>query len=138
APRRARRARGEPASPDPGARVVGNLRGAPVSEAFLRFAPIDDIPALRGCALLIIDAQNEELFDLREHGALALERAPEPKGRVALGGVPLAPVPASALSAAHDGGVAFAGHYGAGPCVCGTGAAAGDGAMLRENRGIEP
>ena len=47
APPRARRARGEPASPDPGARVVGNLRGAPVSEAFLRFAPIDDIPALR-------------------------------------------------------------------------------------------
>ena len=66
APRRARRARGEPASPDPGARVVGNLRGAPVSEAFLRFAPIDDIPALRGCALLIIDGLGIEPMKRQE------------------------------------------------------------------------
>jgi pimeloyl-ACP methyl ester carboxylesterase len=38
----------------------------------------------------------------------------------------------------RDGGVAFAGHDGAGPCVCGAGAAAGDGAILRASREIEP
>jgi dienelactone hydrolase len=97
-----RRARGELAFPDPGARVVGNLRGAPVSEAFLRYAPIDDVAALRGCALLIVDAQNEELFDLREHGALAFERAPEPKGRVVIPGISHYGIYTSARARAQD------------------------------------
>lgn len=82
-----RRARGEIGYPAPGVREIGNLRGAPVRESFLRYAPIDDIPALRGCAMLIIDAEKEELFDLREHGALAYERAPEPRKRVVIPGI---------------------------------------------------
>ena len=77
-----RRARGEIGYPPPGAREIGNLRGAPVRESFLRYAPIDDIRAMRGCAMLIIDAEKEELFDTREHGELAFARAAEPKKRV--------------------------------------------------------
>src|SRR5262249_26989313 len=52
-----RRARGEIGYPAPGVREVGNLRGAPVRESFLRYAPIDDIAAIKGCAMLIIDAE---------------------------------------------------------------------------------
>lgn len=79
-----KRARGEIGYPAPGVREVGNLYGAPIRESFLRYAPIDDIPFIRGCAMLIIDAEKEELFDIRNHGALAFERAPEPKKRVVI------------------------------------------------------
>jgi hypothetical protein len=79
-----RRARGEIGYPPPGAREVGNLRGAPVRESFLLYAPIDDIHAMKGCAMLIIDAEKEELFDTREHGELAFNRAAEPKKRIVI------------------------------------------------------
>lgn len=82
-----RRARGEIGYPAPGVREIGSLRGAPVRESFLRYAPIDDIAAIKGCAMLIIDAANEELFDLREHGELAFQRASEPKKRVVIPGI---------------------------------------------------
>jgi dienelactone hydrolase len=82
-----RRARGEIGYPAPGVREIGNLRGAPVRESFLRYAPIDDIPALKGCAILIIDAEKEELFDLCDHGELAFARAAEPKQRVVIPGI---------------------------------------------------
>jgi hypothetical protein len=82
-----RRARGEIGYPPPGVREIGNLRGAPVRESFLRYAPIDDIPAMKGCAMLIIDAEKEELFSLREHGELAFARAAEPKKRVVIPGI---------------------------------------------------
>ena len=82
-----RRARGELGYPPPGVREVGNLRGAPVRESFLRYAPIEDIPAIKGCAVLIIDAEKEELFDLRLHGELAFQRAAEPKKRVVIPGI---------------------------------------------------
>jgi dienelactone hydrolase len=82
-----RRARGETGYPSPGVREVGNLRGAPVRESFLRYAPIDDIASIKGCAMLIIDAEKEELFDTREHGELAFRRAAEPKKRVVIPGI---------------------------------------------------
>jgi dienelactone hydrolase len=82
-----RRARGEIGYPPPGVREVGNLRGAPVRESFLRYAPIDDIPAIKRCAMLIIDAEKEELFDLRGNGELAFARAAEPKQRVVIPGI---------------------------------------------------
>lgn len=82
-----RRARGELAYPQPGVREVGNLRGAPIRENFLRYAPIDDIARLERCAVLIIDAEKEELFSLREHGELAFEQAREPKKRVVIPGI---------------------------------------------------
>lgn len=42
---------------------------------------------MKGCAMLIIDAENEELFDTREHGELAFKRATEPKKRVVIPGI---------------------------------------------------
>jgi hypothetical protein len=68
-------------------REIGNLRGAPIGEAFLRYSPIEDMAMLRGCATLVIDAEREELFDVREHGELAFQRAPEPKKRVVIPGI---------------------------------------------------
>ncbi|MEO8165496.1 MAG: acetylxylan esterase, partial [Betaproteobacteria bacterium] len=82
-----RRARGEIGYPPPGAKEVSNLRGAPVREGFLLYAPIEDIAAMKGCALLIIDAEKEELFDIRTQGALAFQRAAEPKKRVVIPGI---------------------------------------------------
>jgi uncharacterized protein len=82
-----RRARSEIGYPPPGVREVGNLRGGPVREAFLLYAPIEDIPAIKGCAMLIIDAEKEELFDVRTQGELAFQRLAEPKKRVLIPGV---------------------------------------------------
>jgi dienelactone hydrolase len=81
-----RRARGEIGYPPPGIREVGNLRGAPVWESFLRYAPIEDISAIEA-AVLIIDAEKEELFDIREHGELAFQRAREPRKRAVIPGI---------------------------------------------------
>jgi dienelactone hydrolase len=82
-----RRARGELPYPEPGVREVGNLRGAPLREKFLLYSPIDDIAGIRGCAMLFIAAQNEELFDNRQHPQLAYERAAEPRKYVVIPGI---------------------------------------------------
>jgi hypothetical protein len=79
-----RRARGEIGYPPPRAREVGNLQGGPIREKFLRYAPIDDIARISGCAMLFIAAENEELFDNRQHPQLAYERAAEPKRYVVI------------------------------------------------------
>ena len=81
-----RRARGEIGFPPPGARVVGNLRGGPIAEKFLQYAPIDDVADMQS-ALLVIDAEKEELFDIHAHGAAAFERAKGPKRRVVIPGI---------------------------------------------------
>jgi dienelactone hydrolase len=83
-----RRARGEIGYPPPGAREVGNLRGGPVREKFLVYAPIEDVARAQNCAMLFIAAQNEELFDNREHPELAWKRASEPKRYVVIPGIP--------------------------------------------------
>ncbi|HWA11881.1 MAG TPA: alpha/beta fold hydrolase [Burkholderiales bacterium] len=82
-----RRARGELPFPEPGAHEIGNLRGAPLREKFLLYAPIDDVAGARGCAMLFIAAGREELFDNRRHPQLAFERAPEPKQYVVIPGI---------------------------------------------------
>jgi len=82
-----RRARGEIGYPPPGAREVGNLRGGPVRESFLLYAPIADIASIKGCAILIIDVEKEELFEIREQGQLAFQRAAEPRKRVVIPGI---------------------------------------------------
>lgn len=74
-----KRARGEIGYPPPGARVIGNLRGAPVREKLLHYAPVEDAPRAAPCALLFILAEKEELFDNRDHGIKAYELAGEPK-----------------------------------------------------------
>jgi uncharacterized protein len=82
-----RRARGELGYPPPGTREVGNLRGGPIREKFLRYVPVDDVPRIRDCALLFIVADKEELFDNRDHAELAYTRAREPKRYIVLPGL---------------------------------------------------
>lgn len=79
-----RRARGEIGYPEPGARVIGNLRGGPIREKLLRYAPVDFADQAPTCAMLFIIAEKEELFDNREHGIKAHERAKGPKKLVVL------------------------------------------------------
>jgi dienelactone hydrolase len=81
------RARGEIGYPPPGARVIGTLRGAPIMEKMMRYAPVEDVARAPSCAMLFILAEKEELFDNKEHGVLAHERAKGPKKLVTLPGI---------------------------------------------------
>jgi dienelactone hydrolase len=74
-----RRARGELGYPEPRARVVGNLIGAPIRDKLLLFAPVDDAPRVKDCAVLFIVAEKEELFDNKDHAKLAYDRMPGTK-----------------------------------------------------------
>ncbi|MGD9647563.1 MAG: alpha/beta hydrolase [Pirellulales bacterium] len=78
------RARGEIGYPPPGARVIGNLKGAPIREKLANYAPVEDAGKAPGCAMLFVIAENEELFDNREHGIAAYERAQGPKKLVVI------------------------------------------------------
>jgi dienelactone hydrolase len=69
------RAHGELGYPEPGARAVGNLRGAPIREKLMQYAPVEDAHRAPHCAMLFVLAGNEELFDNKEHGIKAHERA---------------------------------------------------------------
>ncbi len=82
-----RRTRGQIGYPPPGARVLGNLRGAPIVEKFLRYAPVEDAGRAPHCAMLFVLAENEELFDNREHGIRAYELARGPKRLVVIPGI---------------------------------------------------
>src|SRR5205085_6649976 len=79
-----RRARGEIGYPEPGAKVIGNLRGAPIREKLMNYAPVEDADKAPGCAMLFILAEKEELFDNQEHGIKAYERARGPKKLVTI------------------------------------------------------
>jgi uncharacterized protein len=74
-----RRARGELGYPPPRVKEVGNLQGGPIREKFLLYAPIEDVARAKGCAMLFIAAEHEELFDNKSHPELAYARAGEPK-----------------------------------------------------------
>src|SRR5215471_16421366 len=52
-----KRARGEIGYPPPRARVIGNLQGAPIREKLLRYAPVDDVPLIKNCAMMFIVAE---------------------------------------------------------------------------------
>ena len=78
------RAHGKLGYPEPGAKVIGNLRGAPILEKMIGYAPVEDVIRAKTCAMLFIIAENEELFDNREHGILAHERARGPKKLVTI------------------------------------------------------
>ena len=79
-----KRARGEIGYPPPGARVIGNLRGAPIRSRMMHYAPVEDAGKAPHCALLFIIAENEELFDNKDHGIKAYERAKGPKKLVTI------------------------------------------------------
>jgi hypothetical protein len=73
-----KRARGELGYPPPRQRVIGNLIGAPIRDKLLLYYPVEDAARLH-CAALFIDAEKEELFDIKQHAKLAFDRAPQPK-----------------------------------------------------------
>jgi dienelactone hydrolase len=79
-----RRARGEVGYPKPGTRVLLGLRGAPIRERLMHYAPVEDAGKAPGCAMLFILAEKEELFDNKEHGVKAHERARGPKKLVTI------------------------------------------------------
>lgn len=83
-----RRARGEIGYPEPGARVVQGLRGAPIRERMMNYAPVEDIDkAAPDCAMLFLLAEKEEYFDNRDHGIKAHARARGPKKLVTIPGI---------------------------------------------------
>jgi uncharacterized protein len=65
----------------------GTLTGVPVIEKFVGFAPIEDIGRCKNCAKLFIIAENEELFDNKDHAILAFERATGVKKLVTVPGI---------------------------------------------------
>jgi dienelactone hydrolase len=75
----AARAHGDLGYPPPGARVIGNLRGAPLREKMMQYAPVEDAARASQCAMLFVLAENEELFDNKDHGLKAYDRAAGPK-----------------------------------------------------------
>lgn len=81
------RARGKIGYPEPGARVIGNLRGAPIREKLMRYAPVEDVVEAPQCAMLFVIAENEELFDNEDHAIKAHARAKGPKKLVTIPGI---------------------------------------------------
>ncbi len=81
------RARGERGYPRPGERVIMGLRGAPIPERMMNYAPVDDVDKAPGCAMLFIIAEKEEYFDNKDHAIKAHERAKGPKKLVTIPGI---------------------------------------------------
>jgi len=79
-----RRARGELGYPTPGAREVGNLRGAPIRSKFFYYAPVDDVDKAPNCAMQFLIAEKEELFDNRDHAIKAYDRVKGPRNLVTI------------------------------------------------------
>ncbi len=75
----AARTHGDLGYPPPGAKVIGNLRGAPIREKLMQYAPVEDVARASHCAMLFVLAEKEELFDNKDHGLKAYERATGPK-----------------------------------------------------------
>lgn len=80
------RTRGKLAYPKPGEKF-GSFSGVPILEKFAGYAPIEDIGRCKGCAKLFLIAENEELFDNKQHAILAHERAAGVKKLVTLKGI---------------------------------------------------
>lgn len=59
-----KRARGELGYPKPGIVAVSGLRGAPIAEHFLRYSPAQSLMNAPDCAVQIVLARKEELFDV--------------------------------------------------------------------------
>jgi pimeloyl-ACP methyl ester carboxylesterase len=83
-----KRARGEIGYPEPRAKVIGNLIGAPIRDKLLHYAPVDEAAKVTNCAALFIVAEKEELFDNKDHAKAAYDRMPgKNKKYVALPGI---------------------------------------------------
>ena len=80
-------ARGERGYPKPGERVIMGLRGAPIRERMMNYAPVEDVDKASGCAMLFIIAEKEEYFDNKDHAIKAHDRAKGPKKLVTIPGI---------------------------------------------------
>ena len=80
------RAHGKLDYPNPSAKF-GDLIGAPVIEKMAVYAPIEDIGRCKDCAKLFLIAENEELFDNKQHAILAHERATGVKKLMVIKGI---------------------------------------------------
>jgi len=80
------RARGQIEYPQAGEKF-GTLKGAPVLERFIGYAPVEDLGRCQHVAKLFIIAEKEELFDSRDHAILAYQRATGVKNLVTLPGI---------------------------------------------------
>ncbi|MDG2129027.1 MAG: alpha/beta fold hydrolase [Fuerstiella sp.] len=80
------RTRGEIGYPEPFAKFSG-MTGQPVWEKLMRYAPIEDIGRCENCAKLFIIAENEELFDNKDHAIAAFERSNGVKKLVSVKGI---------------------------------------------------
>jgi dienelactone hydrolase len=74
-----KRARAEIGYPAPLAVEIGQLRGAPIRSRFADYAPVEDVSRAPNCAMQFVIAENEELFDNRDHAIKAHERHSGPK-----------------------------------------------------------
>jgi uncharacterized protein len=79
-----KRTHGEIGYPAPGAVEVGKLRGAPIRERLMNYAPVEEAGKAPNCAMLFITAGKEELFDNRDHGMKAHDLAKGPKKLVTI------------------------------------------------------
>jgi dienelactone hydrolase len=79
-----KRARGEIGYPKPGTRGIPGLRGAPIRERLMHYAPVEGADKAPGCAMLFVLAEKEELFDNKDHGVKAHARAKGPKKLVTI------------------------------------------------------
>ena len=73
------RARGEIGYPEPRARVIGNLTGAPIRDKLMHYIPFEEAPKVKDVAALFIVAEKEELFDNNLNAKLAYDRMPGAK-----------------------------------------------------------
>lgn len=70
---RTKRARGELPPVPQGEDVAEGLRGTPYMSKFIKYRPVDFAEQL-SVPILIIDAEKEELFDIKKHGGLVYEK----------------------------------------------------------------
>jgi len=82
-----KRARGELLYPEPGAVEVGSLRGAPIRDKLMHYAPVELARQASHAALMFVIAENEELFDNRDHSIKAHAAATGVKKLVTIPGI---------------------------------------------------
>ena len=81
------RARGQLPYPEPGAVEVGALRGAPIRDKLMHYAPVELARQASHAALMFVIAENEELFDNRDHAIKDHAAASGVKSLVTLPGI---------------------------------------------------
>ncbi|PHS06661.1 MAG: hypothetical protein COA78_14065 [Blastopirellula sp.] len=80
------RTQGQIGYPEPFANF-SNMRGQPVWEKLMRYAPIEDIDRCEKCAKLFIIAENEEMFDNKDHAIAVYNLANGVKKLVTVKGI---------------------------------------------------